>query len=531
MSKLFRNVVSLLLAVALFAPGFVSATANENQFGPPAGTGSITVTRVAGEDFPATAPGHLVANVPIRISRVTFQNGVVPTPEQLNDPLWMVAPNVTFVGTPVYGLTNGDGEVEFENLEQGIWLIQELPNLTVTANTVNAGDRAVGTVVRNPVNPNDHFEDFIVGIPRWVEDDEHEDGGDWEFNVRVYPKSGIPEYRTPYKRPVYYSGDIATWEVGQRIPMAVASIPYFSVTDIMPTTLTFIEGSVEGRFTIPGNPGNSWNQVTGSLTYGEHFTVSNPGRLIIIEITEEGRQYLAEHGLLGDGHIMFRLDTVINGVGEISNNSEWRVGIPPREPGDYDVCEPDTPGCFPVDVPPTITTFNLEVLKLNTANQSLQGAEFGLYRALTEAETASLPTTPAGAESITIAGNTFYVVPLTRLDGTNLVQITGTTGTNGRTNFSGANLSSYAGPALFLREINAPDGYRIIEEWMPITVTTVAAYEDTYTVHVTVFNEPETGWNLPQTGGVGTILLTVSGLALVGIALVLFVRSKKEDEA
>jgi|GEM_PF-2673516 len=527
MSKLSKRIIATLSIVALLVSGYTPVVADQS-FGPPTGDGSITVTRVAGDDFPAVAPGHLVSGVPIRIRQVAFLNGIVPTPEQLNDPLWMVAPNVTFIGTSVYGLTDGNGEIEFAGLAQGIWLIEELPSLTVNANTVNRGERAVGTVVSNPINATYHFDNFIVGIPRWVEDVEHENGGEWDFDVRVYPKSGIPEYRTPYKMPIYYSGDIATWEVGQRIPLAVASVPYFSVSDILPTTLTFIEGSVEGRFTIPGNPGNGWHQVTGRLIEDEHFTVTNPGQLVIIEITETGRQYLATHGLLGEGHIMFRLETQIDGVGEISNNSEWRVGIPPREPGDYDICEPDTPGCFPVDEPPVITTFNVEVLKLNTGNQPLQGAEFGVYRTLTATEIAALPATPAGAESITIAGTTFYVVPLLRLDGDDYIEMTGITGSNGITNFGHANMSSYAGLALFLREIEAPTGYRIIDEWMPIAVTTEMANEY-YVVPIIVYNEPLGGWNLPETGGVGTIILTVGGLALVAIAMLLFVDNKKEE--
>ena len=51
-----------------------------------------------------------------------------------------------------------------------------------------------------------------------------------------------------------------------------------------------------------------------------------------------------------------------------------------------------------------------------------------------------------------------------------------------------------------------------------------------FIVDVTVFNDPETGWELPQTGGVGTIILTVVGIALVVGALALFVGGKEEEE-
>ena len=532
MSKLFKSITPLFIMVALFVSGiFAPALGNTNDFGPPEGTGSITVTRVAGDSYPVVSPGHTVAGVPIRAQRVTFANGVIPTTDDLEDSAWMTV-NATFVGSAVYGITGANGAVTFPNLEQGIWLVQELASLTVTADTINRGSLAVGEVVNNPIDSVEHFADFVVGIPRWIpelewdydEEEYIEVGGDWEFDVRVYPKSQLPEYRTPYKNAVSYSGSIATWELGQRIPGLVASTPYFSVTDVLPPTLSFIEGSVEGRFTIPGDASNGWNVVTGRLTPDTHFTVSNPGQQVIIEITAAGRLHLAEYGLLSDGHIMFRLDTAINGSGEISNDAVWRVGIPPDEPGGD-----------PVVTPPTIRTFNLEVLKLNVAEQSLAGAVFNMYRTLTgeEAVLTGADFVALGATEITVDGSSFYVVPLTRLDGVNRVQITGTTGTDGITNFNGANMSSYGGADLWLREVTAPNGYRIIQEWMPITVNmaTQRVVEDvnTYTVHATVYNEPIDGWNLPQTGGIGTIILTIAGLVLVGGALVLFV-SGKEDE-
>ena len=539
MSKLFKRIAALLLAVALLVPGLLTSALAANDFAPPAGTGSITVTRFAGTEYTVTdpggqtvpvEPGHVVAGVPVRIQRVTFAAGVIPTTTQLEDPAWM-STNATFAGSAVYGITGANGEVTFPGLAQGIWLVRELGTLTVTTDTINRGDRAIDSTVTNPIDSEHHFADFIVGIPRWIpelewdEDEEEyvEVGGDWEFDVRVYPKSQLPDYGGGGKEAVYFADDVATWELYHPIPNAVGSLPYFSATDTLPSTLSFITGSVEGRFTdSDDDPTDDWYEVTGRLT-SAHFDIVTTGQRIDIVVNAAGRTHLANNGLLGTGTVMFRFNTGINGLGTISNNAVWRLGVPPSE------CDPAVEDCIDDD----FTTFNLEVLKRNIAEQPLAGAVFHMYRELTDVEEAltGAEFTALGASEITVDGNTFYVVPLRTATG---ARIEGTTGTDGTTRFGNANMSSYSGPALWLRELTPPTGYRIIQEWMPVTVNTatqrVVDGDNTYVTHVTVYNEPDGGWNLPQTGGMGTIILTIVGLVLVGGALVLFVGGKKDED-
>lgn len=42
-------------------------------------------------------------------------------------------------------------------------------------------------------------------------------------------------------------------------------------------------------------------------------------------------------------------------------------------------------------------------------------------------------------------------------------------------------------------------------------------------------NDVEGAWVLPNTGGVGTAVLTVVGIILIGLALILFVVQRKRD--
>jgi len=548
---MFKKVTVLLLAVALLIPT-LSALANPNNpqiFGPQGidetTRGTIIITRVAGDvgPLPIQAPRYVVAGVPIRVTLVT------PDPTNPTN----VAGATAVTGADAYSrivITDTDGEAEFNNLPLGVWLVEELAYVYVDGPLIGTDllETATRERIDNPIHADEFFSDFLVGLPRWV-DAEGDADGNWEFTVRAYPKSAIPEYEGNYKDLVEITGNVATWEVGHAIPNAVGSLIHFSVVDIMDSGLTFAGyETVHGRFTRLGDDSDSWEDGTGELIRDTHFTVTPTGQRVDIYINEAGRTLLAEQGLLGeDGRVMFRYSASVTAPGVHGNRANWFLQEPPTTPP----CDPEEEDCdlydfcflypdheYCEDVPPfcetypelceTATFYNLEVLKINTADQNLQGAQFRMYRELTVAEL-ELPAAerPAG----TINNGTAYVVPL-RTPANALIE--GTTGTNGVTNFNGVPMSSEH-HALWLRETVAPTGYRYINPWMPVVVATSHARPGvgdapTFIVDVTVLNEPYSGWNLPDTGGMGTVVLTVAGLALVGGALVLFLGGKKDEE-
>ena len=538
MSKMFKRIAALFLVAALVLPG-LTAFANPQEFGPevdPDQRGSITVTRVAAPRIlddagnPITNP--TVPGVPIRIRQVQFADGVIPTTEQLNNETW-VAANAIWQGDWINDVTGENGEVVFNNLPLGIWFIEEL---------------ATGSGATNPVDADYFFPNFIVGIPRWVPelDNGVEVGGEWDFDVRVYPKSHFPSYEGTYKQAVEVIGNVITWELGHAIPNGVGVMEHFSVTDMFTNGLSFVQGSVVGRFTRPADANDSWAAATGELVEGVDFEVVHvAGSLRVdIVITDAGRVRLAGEGLLVEGNIMFRLETAIDRAGQHRNVAYWNLGEEPCDPADVDCfieipCDPELEDCEipcdPIEDPECdfedVTAFSLEVLKQNTANQALDGAEFAMYRELNAAELAAYAaneTLPAGVVTTT---NGTRVVPLLDAAG---AHITGTT-VDGVTNFNGVPMTSAGtNPNLWLREVEAPPGYRFIDPWMPVNVDGNHVRSETgpgrFIVDVTVFNDPATGWELPETGGVGTIILTVVGLVLVGGALVLFAGGKEEED-
>ena len=543
MSKLFKKVTVLILAVALLVPG-LSAFANDRHVFPahffPAGgyepgqrwdqdTGSLTVVRVAGPvigDHPAYLPPdhpnhQRIPGVPVRITLVQI--------DDLNNPNPTDTENTTPVlvnGNPVihYRVTDANGEAVFNDLPLGLWLVEELAS-TPAESPIGAVTNPINSTADNTGDGPRRFNDFLVAIPRFTD----VEGAEWEFDVTVYPKSDFPRYANE-KNLVDLVGDVATWTLTHRIPNAVQNLPYFGVTDVMSSGLTFTP-PVTGRFeTAPGE----WRDLLPA-----HFEVAEltDANGIYIEFTQYGLDYLGEHGLAVQGNVEFRVQTTVNNHGAHSNIAVWNVG----RPGGDNYCPEDDPDCE-LPCPPTdedcddpcpededcdtvtFENFLLELLKVNEAGQALEGAVFALYRQVA-----------AGTPNAVNVSAGVYVVPLTNATG---AQITGATGSNGITTFEDTPMASIF-HQIWLREVYPPEGYRIVDAWMPIIIDSYHSrpgtgvgvdYVATFIVDVEVLNVPEGGWNLPQTGGVGTIFLTVGGLVLVGGALVLFVGSKKDEE-
>jgi len=93
-----------------------------------------------------------------------------------------------------------------------------------------------------------------------------------------------------------------------------------------------------------------------------------------------------------------------------------------------------------------------------------------------------------------------------------------TTGANGKITITGLPTGSYK-----LVETQAPAGYRLLTKAIDITIN--SGETATYTVA-----NSATGWNLPTTGGIGTVLFTVIGISFMGAAIFLLTKNKKHTE-
>ncbi len=161
-----------------------------------------------------------------------------------------------------------------------------------------------------------------------------------------------------------------------------------------------------------------------------------------------------------------------------------------------------------------VTTFAIKIDKYVYGDNStkLAGAKFDLYRTATRAE---------------IDAGKSVEIPHTTVKG---IKLEGdlTTGTDGAATFAKyeANGTNYD---YYLVETQAPSGYNILDNAVKVNFTAedVARTAGIYTVQV----PNKSGIQLPITGGTGTVIFTVIGIALMVGAVVLFVVSRKKAKA
>ena len=583
--NILKKITALLLAVALLVPSFFTAFANEdNLSGHPLATdptalGSITVhirTLDLDPPLPPGTPllpgqGVPIEGVPVRATRVVLTNfdpenpATHPTAVNLADPAWIAANTTPF--TPEHGytaLTNAAGTVVFDDLPQGIWLVGQ----------VDAYDGR-----NNPIPTADRFDPFLVGIPTHMQD------GEYRLDVVVWPKVGRERLVDPGKRAAAYFDNIITWEFGVNIPNTIGAAREFYLLDVLDSRLTFTgQADVTGRFSTSA-------MAFGNLVPVTHFTaevieVYFAGQgyrdVVRIALTTAGIAHITANGYLGDGRLYFTMNTTIAGnvsdLGEIRNEAQWRYN--PERPWTPDCpvddptcdetfpwtpCPEDDPTCLPTcpiedpECDQIITerfrTLALNILKLSVADrQRLAGAEFSIYREISAEEAAGLPAArqiPANASGA--PDPTVWIVPLRDASG---LPITGTTGANGELQFNGIVSSANSGNLsgmFWLREVQAPTGFRVINEWMPVrvevatvnyrndsnpyTLGTLTAEQQVLrengqfvnnTVHVNVYNERAGAWQLPETGAFQTIILSGIGITSLAGAWVMLMKRKNK---
>ena len=160
-----------------------------------------------------------------------------------------------------------------------------------------------------------------------------------------------------------------------------------------------------------------------------------------------------------------------------------------------------------------VTTFAIKIDKFvkDQEDNKLAGAKFDLYRTATPAEI----DTEKSSE-----------IPHTSIQG---IKLEGekVTNANGVATFEKyeANGNKYD---YYLVETQAPSGYNLLDNAVKVNFTdaVVAETNGIYTVKI----ENTSGIQLPITGGTGTVIFTVVGIALMAGAVVLFVVSRKKAE-
>jgi len=174
-------------------------------------------------------------------------------------------------------------------------------------------------------------------------------------------------------------------------------------------------------------------------------------------------------------------------------------------------------GTSTVTATATVHTNQFTITKVNSANASevLPNAGFDVYAAFTAAQVANLKTNSGAAEATGAA-----LTALTAL-GTAPADTTFYKISSLNTDAAGhATMHQVEDGTYYLVETKAPTGYSLPTGAFTVTVGTTAAGSSTITNTSNIF--------LPGTGGAGTVLFTVGGIAiLLGAGAFLFLNRKR----
>lgn len=363
-------------------------------------------------------------------------------------------------------------------------------------------------------------------------------------NVEKQVKTGVDaENKDVYGKATDASvGDVVTWKVTAAVPSNVNKLAKYILTDNMSEALTW-ESETEANLTIETKP-------NGELVKGTDYTLTVPvngtaGGTWTIEFTTEGKDKLAASKVTS---ISVTFNTKLNSNATVNNKGNLNDAGLTYSNGftSDDEKYPDQPE--PKDEviknEASVYTFGMKVEKVDGKNSSikLQGAEFDLYLYN------GSETNPTEAE---LKNNGVKVGHYT-------------TDENGKIHVSGLKNGTY-----YLVETKAPTysvtengetktySYNLLKE--PVKVVVAVQYEVTTTTTITtdengnvttnkivsekyvggeddsgnykVIIKNNKGFNLPTTGGFGTLLFSGIGVLLVVAGVGVLLSLKKKNRA
>lgn len=371
------------------------------------------------------------------------------------------------------------------NLPRGYYVVVEQPD-----------DRVV-----SPAAP------FVVGVPMT---NPAKDG--WIQDVHVYPKNESMSAEKTADTSSVEIGSIVTWTIAVSVPNGIDQAEKYDIIDVLDSALDFVPGSVRVEGLL-----NKTDATGTVIPAANNYVVTDTNGTLKVSFTEAGRTALADYKFI---RISFKTTVNESMIDRITNTVENEATVEfINQFGEEKTIE--TPKA-------SIHTGTVAILKTDAkTNNPLAGAKFQIASSEENARNGKYLKRNAANE----------IIDASHAEYDNASDWIVTTDADGKAAFEG--IKDYAEDAegnrtyfsYWLVETEAPAGYNLLGAPVSVTFTALSSTVDAvYTVTQGIVNT--TGFTLPQTGGMGTILFTVGGIVLVGIAVLLIItnRTKKHEQ-
>lgn len=346
--------------------------------------------------------------------------------------------------------------------------------------------------------------DFIVSLPM-TNPNNDDDANPWLYDVFAYPKNDVKD---TIKKEVVANeteGNSISWKYSAIIPNDINSSltgkESLVITDVLDYRLSYVVDSIKGTYTT--KEGSSENELINGTDY----------KLIILNDENDQTIQILKISITSAGFLKLQNATEVTGsntpmlnftfktrikpdaLGEIKNGGEMEY----TNSADYTYEKEEIEDTKK----PKEDAYGINIFKINVNKEPLANAKFNIYISETDAQ----------------GGNGALQNP----DGSTLTAVTNNDGY--------ANLSGLIEGTYYLVEAQAPEGYKTLSNPIKVLINAdkqngeVTVTDDDRMVAITVTNDK--GFELPKTGGMGTILFTVGGLVLIGIAFMLLTLVRK----
>lgn len=504
---LLASAGALVTAVALALGGAATAQAAPVDAMPDSSGLVITKLEQSGQGADTTGLKQTgLAGTPI--AGVTFEAYQVPLVHnpRSNDGQQEIA-DITLAGAKALvaekaanrsGKTDAAGEIHWDsssssgNLPAGLWLIRETGT---PAGVVAAGDFLVALPLTNPTN-----------LDQWLD------------TVYVYPKNHtVTGTKTVKNAEDFVVGDTVTWTISVDNPS-----PRDPATGAhVPADMLQIIDELDGNFLTTAADG-SGVKIPGFVKDTDYSVTVAPGAdnktTVTIDFKAPGLAKIAGNAA---AQVTLTLDTVIVQSGVVENSARFfssRAQTTPKE----------IPGA-------EVKYGDFSLIKKSEgapkdAKVNLAGAEFMVFGSEADARAAV-----KGDQAALKAA----LKPVVTVPGYNQKTGVWTTNAEGRVDITGLRYSAFADGSVitdtdkiqtyWLVETKALENHQLLAEPVSFLISGDVKAQ-TQTSQEIVNQYDRGGFVLPLTGGTGTLMLTVAGIALLAVVLIVARRRRHAAE-